>query len=83
VLGVSPFLAVSGITSAGLNISFLRNENQFPNSGRCRVALQWAGLDPQLPFNKHPVNDRCSAEADLHQTLINPVRADRNGVGIA
>jgi len=30
-----------------LNVSFLRNENQFPDSGRSHVALQWAGPDPQ------------------------------------
>ncbi len=33
-----------------LTVRFLRNGNQFSDSGRCRAALQWAGLDPHRTY---------------------------------
>jgi len=40
-----------GIPSADLNVSFLRNGNHFPDSGRSHASLRWAVPDP-LPTKK-------------------------------
>ena len=41
---------VPGIPFTHWYVSFLRNENQFPDSGHSRVALQWAVPDPERTY---------------------------------
>jgi len=53
-----------------MNVNFLGNENQFPDSGRSDCAVQEAVHDPQLPVVTHLANDPCSARADVHYLII-------------